>query len=201
MDIPNIDWLPKIENVSVPLALVAASVEELNGLLPRYVWSAYPARRALFRGATLSSNLKALELNAGVFPAFVKIVVVDVQESKVFLPTERLQDLLEVCRRAYDLSLSTVVIFHEFCVRNYGLVQKKTAPVRLVTGSDLTAVGLDPVATPFPTAADQSLWWQRWGGKLFLVTFTLDQNSPSFLLRTTHRYAGNYKKLPSRVLR
>jgi hypothetical protein len=201
MEIPNIEWLPKIENVSVPPALVAASIEELNGVIPRSVWSAIPARRSLFRGVALSSNLKALVLNAGVFPAHEKIVVVDIQEPKVFLPTERMHDLLEVCRQAYDLSLSTVVVFHEFCVQNYGLVIKKTAPVRLATSSDLAAVGLDPVTTPLPTAVDQSLWWQRWGGNLYLVTFTSYRNCQSFLLQTTHSYVGNCERLPSRMLR
>jgi hypothetical protein len=101
----------------------------------------------------------------------------------------------------YTPSLLTVVVFHEFCTQNFGVVQRKVPPVRLISASDLGFVGLDEAVPYLPSSPGESLWWQRWGGELFAVSFADLPSDPIFIRRTLSSRVGRFEKLPYRVMR
>lgn len=200
MEIPDITWLPKIEEIKLPEKLIALALQSMSDTRPRS-WATFPSKDGSVSGANLSSNLKALLIHPQVKPPAIKIVIIDITSNRVFLPTERMEDLLDVVRQVYSPLLSTIVVFNEFCIQNFGLTQKKVPPVRLASNADFSSTGLDQATITLPSSSNESIWWQRFGGELFLVNYADTSNEHFFKRQTIANRVGKFEKLPTWVLR
>ena len=201
METPDISWLPQIGLVPLPEELVAVALAALRQASPK-PWTAAKAKKGLFRGVNLSSSLKGVLVHPQIIPPAYRILVVDETTQHIYLPTERAEDLVGLCRQLYDVTLSTVVIFNEFCRQEFGLVGKNTPAIRLLSAADMGSVGLDASVQRLVAAgSNESFWWQRWGGELFKIKYEHGEKGPVFVRQTIRHRVGKFDWPPAGVSR
>ncbi len=200
MNVPDLQWLPKLEGVSLSPDLISLAATAMARAKPGD-WGAVAAKGGLVRGANLSENLRGLVLLAPIKPPAFRTAVISLNDRRVFLPGDRSGDLLSVCGELNRLTLPSAVLMSDFCLHDYGLLEKRCPPVMLTCDADFVSIGVDPASAPRARSAIESIWWQRWGGGLSLVIFSDLPGAQQFERRHLGSRVGNFQRLPYGVLR
>jgi hypothetical protein len=154
--------------------------------------------RGRLRVAELSADLKGVLLT-GTFvkPGHQGLAVLSLAAGRVFLLSELQEDLFEAASQLLRVSLPEMVVLHEFCRYEYGLVEKQVAPVMLDSASDLMSVDIAPGSVSLPESHGETLWWEKWGGVLYRVSYCVVAGNREFSMEWLHSYLGKYESLPS----
>jgi len=200
MNIFSISHLPKITQISLDKDLLDRSLLAMRSARPGS-WTATYATAGQIKGAIFGPGLVAIVLIMPVKPPVSRIAVIMPKTGRVLLPSENSQDLLELCRETCSTGLEASVILHEFCNCDFGVYVKMEPPVLLSSAEDYEACGLGALITNQPSAENESIWWQRWGGKLFKVVYAKSPDSAIFIRTAISSGVGLFKRLPFYVTR
>ena len=114
-------------------------------------------------------------------------------------------DADDFCRVAVALQLRHVrdqVVFHALARRDYGVCYRNCIPEQILSRDDASRLGIDPIIVgPHLERAGNTIWWQPWGGILFV--FSCDCSTAGGTVRTEvlARFVGKSRQLPFHILR
>jgi hypothetical protein len=130
-------------------------------------------------------------------PPVEKLVAWSTKTHDVWLPNEREEDLVALCRSIAETSLADFVIWHDFVNMDYGLVEMK-APPRVVDLQTCQDFNLDTTLCHQPNTERSCLWWQEWVGRLYKAELheDIDHDSLQFKHTALAECVGAYKRLP-----
>ncbi len=131
------------------------------------------------------------------------LMAVDPATQRTWIPNVRVDHLLELAARIERRDAQHLVAFYEFVNLEYGLVEKDNAARLLRSDEDFLREGIDFDVRRFCSGiANSSLWWQRWGGKLYKVLWKAGQQGRvEFECEVVKQRIGKFKPCPYWIVR
>jgi hypothetical protein len=107
------------------------------------------------------------------------------------LPGKRDKDFYEIADRL-SLDIEQMAYLHDVVHCGWAALYKGEVPHRIASVDDAAAVGIDASVIEGMIPADQStLWWSRWGGSLYLLSF----ERPRIYVKVLKTGVGHYRRL------
>src|SRR6266508_2277071 len=191
-----IAWLPRLAKVQLREELVNRALEQYAALAGV---KAIAVRRfsRRFSGCQLD-GLIFFVVQTPTKPTTAMLMAVDPATQRTWIPNVRGDHLLELAARIERRDAQHLVAFYEFVNLEYGLVEKDNAARLLRSDEDFLREGIDFDVRRFCSGiANSSLWWQRWGGKLYKVLWKAGQQGRvEFECEVVKQRIGKFKPCP-----
>lgn len=120
-----------------------------------------------------------------------------------WIPGQRTEDLVELCKEVDARSLEEHVLWYELCRVDFGFVHKGVPPRRVRPEMavwlhrDISADTIRDLLS----RKNAGLWWQEWGGRLFAAWLECAEGKASFEVQLLGQYVGPYRRIPIRFVR
>jgi hypothetical protein len=194
-------WIPQLGKIRLPTSVACqdavAELSKISGI-PRQPRLSWLGRNIglFYKGVCFvvtQTNHK---------PPTEKIVAWPIENHTLWLPSERNSDLVDLCQRIGESSDLGLVVWHDFVNMDYGVVRQQVLPrqVTELTSKDFN-IDLRPHLKQVAHApSNSSLWWQEWGGRLFLITIKRNRDDAivEFNFNSLATGIGRFRKLPFR---
>ena len=95
------------------------------------------------------------------------LALINTSDDSICFPTLSADDLRTACRAFWVTSDERLVGLYEFCNLEYGLTTKGEPATLLSSVKDLEEAGIAAADIEEASRKWRTLWWQRWGGKLY----------------------------------
>lgn len=121
------------------------------------------------------------------------LVLVNKSDSTVLIPTELEGDFQTAANVLALRSDEQMINFYEFCNLEYGFFYKSEPAIQLKIMEDFDKKEIKDIDFEILINSQRSIWWQRWGGKLYVVNSIISSVKNIELLKNK---CGKYEPLP-----